>query len=287
MAVIAHSTLIANSEQRGGKQHGFRTEGMSIKPARIAGGISSAHGLRGFRTFEPPPEGCMGWKEETAQQHSGTAEPVPVDDKIPTAAPLDSVQPTAACGQAAIQEQLRRELAPEHIGPLKDLEHLRAAVDGDLEALQETDVKLRETLEADNDVLSDEAASEAMRLYRHALTAFDPGPEQKRLAFQAVIRDDEEMVRTLLEYVQWDAQNAGGQTLLEVATDRQKFRAQAAIEAAREAQLPMIQAREKQQQELAEEKQRKRTEAAEKAAEASATAGGVAPKTGAAQREAG
>merc|ERR1712039_55034 len=90
-------------------------------------------------------------------------------------------------------------------------------------------------------------------------TAFDPGPELARFAFQAVMRDDAEVLRALFDSggVPWDAKNGGGQTLLEIAMERQKPQARAAIEAAREAQQPMIEERERRKAELLEERERK------------------------------
>eukprot|EP00928_Gymnodinium_smaydae_P041958 TRINITY_DN28331_c0_g1_i1.p1 TRINITY_DN28331_c0_g1~~TRINITY_DN28331_c0_g1_i1.p1 ORF type:complete len:399 (-),score=119.93 TRINITY_DN28331_c0_g1_i1:76-1272(-) len=70
------------------------------------------------------------------------------------------------------------------------------------------------------------AVQGAVGLYCASLAAFDPTPQLRRMAFQAVARDDDALLTQLLDTggLKLDVQNAGGQTLLDVARERRRPR---------------------------------------------------------------
>lgn len=104
-------------------------------------------------------------------------------------------------------------------------------------ALEERDPHLQVTLKADAGLLEEASSGgqAAFELYCATLTVFDTGPKLERLAFRAVIEEDEATLSALLESgrVAWDARNAGGQTLLEVAHERSRFRSIALLQEVR------------------------------------------------------
>ncbi|CAE8658318.1 unnamed protein product [Polarella glacialis] len=154
-----------------------------------------------FRTFQPPPEGCVGWGLDTLPHHAihftqlvaGSAAAVAVAKILTEAVCVEDAVGSAdlQLGTAVLAAQrtqpdlfaerlalLKEELAPSHLGPLKDSSHLQAAVEGNVKVLSEHDPQLREALEADKAALGKDAkADAAFRLYTQTLLAFDPGPE--------------------------------------------------------------------------------------------------------------
>jgi len=267
-------------------------------------GAVHGHGRRGFHTFAPPPQGCLGWGK-TAQNQSGLdaaekgtrglhkLKSFPVikardegslntmvglvpPDAAKTGAPLiagrastklfssdparsasvmtshqttmedSAVETSLGSNSTALlaEAQLAREVNPSHLGPLKGTHHLRAVRTGDLNQLQSLDSAFKEAMEEDSTLETalgqDAALAGALGVYRSALGALDPAPEHKRCAFQAVMRDDAELLRALFDSgsVPWDAKNGGGQTLLDVAMERKKSRCQFAIQRARDRQDP-------------------------------------------------
>ncbi|CAJ1352679.1 unnamed protein product, partial [Effrenium voratum] len=103
-------------------------------------------------------------------------------------------------------------------GPLQDTDHLRAAEQADLAALQQRDPALQELMQ---DELHFPEAEAALELYRRSLIALD-ADRMRQQAFRAVVNDDAEELRRLFTEttLRWDAENAGGQCLMEVALER-------------------------------------------------------------------
>jgi len=272
--------------------------------ARMELGTVPGEGRRGFHTFAPPPQGCVGWGNtpeptQTAKRldtmkigkglqkfksyplnkarDEGRLNPMlglaPPDDvktggsstvRQGRQAKLGMVTSDAAArarNQSAIEDwevevslgsnstrllaeaQLAREVNPSHLGPLKDAQHLKAVRTGEFSQLQSMDPAFKEAMEEDPTLETasgnDAALAGALRVYRSSLGVLDPAPEHKRCAFQAVMRDDAELLRALFDSggVPWDAKNGAGQTLLEVATERKKSRCQYAIQRARDQQI--------------------------------------------------
>jgi len=192
----------------------------------------AAPGCRGFSTFVPPPPGCTGWRPRT--KPAMTASFPPTEDRMNIRSQLvrsDHRSATMRSEPPDAGEMLRAEiyaeLSPEHLGPLRDTGHLKAAVVGDVRALKDSDEKLREALQDCEDIDWEEG-QHAFRLYKSSLAAFDPSGEHKRRAFHAAANDDIVCLRALLESggVAEDATNAAGQTLLEVARERHALQAQ-------------------------------------------------------------
>lgn len=164
----------------------------------------------GLNHFRPPPKpGCVGWgKEEVAQDERQTSM-------------LDLPSP-----------KQRREREPEpDLGPLHNAEHLQEAEKANLDALKARDPALKELLEEDADALESPEVKSAFELYRLSLIALDAGGALARKAFRAVVQDDAEELRRLFETttLRWDAENSGGQSLMEVALERQKPHVQTVI----------------------------------------------------------
>ncbi|CAE7406332.1 unnamed protein product [Symbiodinium sp. CCMP2456] len=157
---------------------------------------------RGFRTFEAPPPGCVLWLNEEAEEQ-----------RRPSLLDLPSPR----------QAKEAREDPGNNLGPLQNAEHLHEAEKADLEALAERDPALKEILEQDAAIGQDAAADAAFELYRQSLIALDAGQMLTQKAFKCVARDNAEDLRRLFETtsLRWDAENAGGQTLIEVALERQ------------------------------------------------------------------
>ncbi|CAK9084931.1 unnamed protein product [Durusdinium trenchii] len=153
----------------------------------------------GLNHFQPPPKiGCVGWGLEEPQEQRESLL-------------LDLPSP----------KQCREREQESHLGPLQGIDHLQEAEKVDLEALKARDPALKELLEDDTFALATPAAMSAFELYRRSLIALDAGRElaQKEL-------------RRLFETttLRWDAENGGGQSLLEVALERQKHRAQTVLQ---------------------------------------------------------
>lgn len=274
--------------------------------ARMELGAVPGEGRRGFHTFAPPPQGCVGWgntpepiKTSTTStrfqegrksvglrkfkswtvakaRDDGTLNPI-MGLVAPDDAKTGGSSTARAARQATVgavssdpaknsrnpstiedwdvetglggnktallaEAQLAREVDPSHLGPLKDKQHLMAVRSGDFGLLQSMDPAFKEAMEEDPTLEaafgSDAALAGALGVYRSSLGVLDHAPEHKRCAFQAVMRDDAELLRALFDSggVPWDAKNGAGQTLLEVATERKKSRCQFAIESARERQ---------------------------------------------------
>eukprot|EP00435_Cladocopium_sp_Y103_P014940 s3575_g3.t1 len=172
----------------------------------------------GLNHFQPPPKpGCVGWgKEEVAQDERQTTM-------------LDLPSP-----------KQRREREPEpDLGPLHNAEHLQEAEKANLEALKARDPALKELLEEDAGALESPEVKSAFELYRLSLVALDAGSALARKAFRAVVQDDAEEpvqiwrdeLRRLFETttLRWDVENSGGQSLMEVALERQKPHVQTVI----------------------------------------------------------
>eukprot|EP00930_Biecheleria_cincta_P058334 TRINITY_DN44175_c0_g1_i1.p1 TRINITY_DN44175_c0_g1~~TRINITY_DN44175_c0_g1_i1.p1 ORF type:complete len:231 (-),score=60.00 TRINITY_DN44175_c0_g1_i1:296-988(-) len=218
--------------------------------------VSPSPSRRGFQTFKPPPQGCVGW----GPRHE---EPLAViQDEIENSAQAEERQlATAEVPKVATQELLpthlkifkEEELQRKHYQdavkagavpplaascfPLQDDDHYQAAVKADVEALSKRDEQLRVVLAADEGAFGEDAATKAaFELYRKSLLAFDPGPEVRRKAFRAVSQENVAELTWLFDSagLEWDAQNAGKQTLLEVAVERERPTATAMIEAERE-----------------------------------------------------
>eukprot|EP00439_Symbiodinium_sp_Y106_P038037 s907_g4.t1 len=173
---------------------------------------------RGFRTFEAPPPGCVGWGHEEAEEQ-----------RRPSLLDLPSPR----------QAKEAREDPGNNLGPLQNAEHLHEAEKADLEALAERDPALKEILEQDAAAIGHDAAADAaFELYRQSLIALDAGQMLTQKAFKCVARDNAEDLRRLFETtsLRWDAENAGGQTLIEVALERQKARVQVVIKEMRRKQ---------------------------------------------------
>mmetsp|Transcript_63990 Transcript_63990/g.180522 ORF Transcript_63990/g.180522 Transcript_63990/m.180522 type:complete len:253 (+) Transcript_63990:53-811(+) len=210
---------------------------------------AASPGRRGYRTFVPPPEGCVGWGTSTpsvppaspsiggrgsvSATPSGT-KPQP-KGKAATASPRGKTAGKAALqpppqeiGLARSVWEVRQDFAPPHAGPVQDKSHLQAAAAREVDQLQRFDPRLQDALKEDEGVLEDAAfgqdAQDAFKVYCSALAAFDPGPRLRKFAFQAVISDDDQTLKQMLDSgeVAWDTTNAGGQTLLDVAHERQK-----------------------------------------------------------------
>eukprot|EP00933_Yihiella_yeosuensis_P007130 TRINITY_DN11203_c1_g1_i1.p1 TRINITY_DN11203_c1_g1~~TRINITY_DN11203_c1_g1_i1.p1 ORF type:complete len:259 (-),score=80.41 TRINITY_DN11203_c1_g1_i1:98-826(-) len=221
---------------------------------------------RGFQALKPPPEGCIGWgpqppttatetvaaiedaatadgapaaiEDAQAAEDSKQAQLVPVETAVPDQA--QTTQDMSCSPQVArLKEKLEPELNPAHLGPLQDLQHLKIATKGSVEDLQEFDKRLKQVVADDQNALAkDPATKEAFKLYMSSLLAFDPGPEARKLAFKAITRDNLEELRWLLESggLEWDAKNSGGQSLLEVAIERERPDCVALIEEAKKRQ---------------------------------------------------
>lgn len=121
---------------------------------------------------------------------------------------------------------MQQEYRPSHKGPVRDLAHLQAVVKRDMTQLQSCDPVIKQLAQEDMGVLEekDPLVQGALQVYCSTVSAFDPGPNLRKLAFQAVLRNDVQTLKNMLDcgQVQWDTRNAGGQTLLEVAHERQK-----------------------------------------------------------------
>ncbi|CAK9040282.1 unnamed protein product [Durusdinium trenchii] len=164
----------------------------------------------GLNHFQPPPKiGCVGWGLEEPQEQRESLL-------------LDLPSP----------KQCREREQESHLGPLQGIDHLQEAEKVDLEALKARDPALKELLEDDTFALATPAAMSAFELYRRSLIALDAGRELAQKAFRAVVQDNAEELRRLFETttLRWDAENGGGQSLLEVALERQKHRAQTVLQ---------------------------------------------------------
>ena len=173
----------------------------------------------GLNHFQPPPKpGCVGWGERAVAQDE---DQIAVQDRMEQ---MD--QPP---------KQNREE---PHLGPLHNVEHLQEAEKANLEALKERDPALKELLEEDIGALESPEIKSAFELYRRSLTVLDAGTSLAQKAFRAVVKDDAEELRRLFETstLQWDAENFGRQSLMEVALERQKLRVQAVIQEMRKDQ---------------------------------------------------
>lgn len=254
-------------------------------------------GRRGYRTFVPPPEGCVGWarQQEAARDASpsrlrngldgGATRNRSLSPAAPSEAGARSARTRPASPRSASRnssftpdksearrssggrsqspaypddrrsasraskaleaslgtlpelsatagglrpptalERLQQDLQPRHLGPAQDVGHMKAAATANLGALRDADVRLRDALDGDAGLLEEPAGDAAFKLYCSSLAAFEPSPGLQRLAFQCVVGDDHIALADLLASgkVLWNTQNAGGQTLLEVAYERQK-----------------------------------------------------------------
>eukprot|EP00927_Polykrikos_kofoidii_P077946 TRINITY_DN74826_c0_g1_i1.p1 TRINITY_DN74826_c0_g1~~TRINITY_DN74826_c0_g1_i1.p1 ORF type:complete len:254 (+),score=42.36 TRINITY_DN74826_c0_g1_i1:57-764(+) len=197
-------------------------------------------GTRGFRSFHPPPPGCVGWTKSESDENT-LGHDVAAEMAIPTGVSAqggETVEPReldvvpSEVGDplpSKLFTELSAELSPPHLGPAKDASHIKAAAAGDVMALRSNDSRLRVLLDDDKGVLDDEdQAVGALKLYQDTLGVFDAGPRVKLKAFQAVSRDDAETLSELFDWggLELDARNKGGQTLLEVAVERRRPRVQ-------------------------------------------------------------
>eukprot|EP00746_Dinoflagellata_sp_MGD_P000338 gnl/MRDRNA2_/MRDRNA2_100603_c0_seq1.p1 gnl/MRDRNA2_/MRDRNA2_100603_c0~~gnl/MRDRNA2_/MRDRNA2_100603_c0_seq1.p1 ORF type:complete len:194 (+),score=72.91 gnl/MRDRNA2_/MRDRNA2_100603_c0_seq1:98-679(+) len=116
---------------------------------------------------------------------------------------------------------VRPKAVAEPKDPLQVDELHRAAINGDLAKLGEHDARLKQLLESDD--LSDPQAAAALKLYRDSFMAFAAGRDVEKDAFQAVMKDDVEALKALLDGgLPIDIKNPGGQTMMEVAKERTK-----------------------------------------------------------------
>ncbi|CAE7028735.1 unnamed protein product [Symbiodinium natans] len=109
----------------------------------------------------------------------------------------------------------------------------------DVEALAARDPALKEILEQDATAIGqDVAADAAFELYRQSLIALDAGQMLTQKAFKAVAKDNAEDLRRLFDTtsLRWNAENAGGQSLIEVALERSRFSATEVIKEMRRKQ---------------------------------------------------
>lgn len=107
----------------------------------------------------------------------------------------------------------------------------RAAAAGDLEALAAVDKRLAgliasdpklQALVKDGDFTHPDHAA-ALELYRSSFMTLTAGRDTQREAFQAVMRDDAEALKLLLDKgVRTSLRNSGGLTLLALARERKK-----------------------------------------------------------------
>ncbi|CAJ1421396.1 unnamed protein product [Effrenium voratum] len=151
----------------------------------------------------PPPMGCV------PGMHVGWGKEEPAAEERPPAL-LDLPSP----------RETRQRVPEPSRGPLQDTDHLRAAEQADLAALQQRDPALQEVMQ---DELHFPEAEAALELYRRSLIALD-ADRMRQQAFRAVVNDDAEDLRRLFTEttLRWDAENAGGQCLMEVALERQR-----------------------------------------------------------------
>lgn len=211
----------------------------------------AAHpGKRGFRTCAPPPEGLVGWNEageRLGQEQEAERNEAAQEERQPVEA--DEFHSRYVVAVRGLFDRQKAELGPdwgertlhlqdriedqEKIGDdalprnpvLHGKDHLEAVVNKHIDVLQETDCFLRDSLVADAGVLEHEGqAKSALALYCATLSAFDAGPEVERAAFKAVLADDVQALRGMLEggRLPKGLKNPGGQSLLEVARERRK-----------------------------------------------------------------
>mmetsp|Transcript_45393 Transcript_45393/g.82092 ORF Transcript_45393/g.82092 Transcript_45393/m.82092 type:complete len:218 (+) Transcript_45393:73-726(+) len=107
----------------------------------------------------------------------------------------------------------------------------RAAEAGDLKALAQIDRRLKDVLDADEQLrlvegkdLRDPLAKAAMKLYRESFMSLErAGANIDQEAFQAVMRDDAVTLRKLMgQGLDPSVKNAGGHSLLQLAQERGK-----------------------------------------------------------------
>lgn len=149
----------------------------------------------------------------------------------------DSRAGTRAQGVAAANLLLPRDPIPE--GPTEEQVDQaalrRAAETGDVNALAKMDRRLRRLLAEDEELRgllkegaappTDPRAMAALQLYRDSFMSLEAqGRDCERDAFSAVMRDDAELLRTLLDkgLRPQGLKNGGGDTLLSLARERGK-----------------------------------------------------------------
>mmetsp|Transcript_5100 Transcript_5100/g.8915 ORF Transcript_5100/g.8915 Transcript_5100/m.8915 type:complete len:254 (+) Transcript_5100:59-820(+) len=202
---------------------------------------SPVPGRRGYRSLVPPPEGCKGWPVATAEQE--VVEPQDLDGGSKDKDAADATADAAETGEAdavacaappsldapAAEEQVELDDAAEpdvKAAPIKSDPHLKAARQGELAEMRKFDSQLDELLTFDEDILKRPGSTGALALYRASLMALDPMDDWRREAFQAVVEDNrEKLARVLSESgLELDVKNSGGQTLLEEARLRRRWR---------------------------------------------------------------
>ena len=102
---------------------------------------------------------------------------------------------------------------------------LRACLNRNMKELAELDEDFGKVVQVDRGILGDQGMDRIFGLYCETLTAhLVAEPDVAKKAFKAVTQDDAETLRELLAagVLPENPTNAGGQTLLEVAQDRQK-----------------------------------------------------------------
>eukprot|EP00747_Dinoflagellata_sp_TGD_P167446 gnl/TRDRNA2_/TRDRNA2_191879_c0_seq1.p1 gnl/TRDRNA2_/TRDRNA2_191879_c0~~gnl/TRDRNA2_/TRDRNA2_191879_c0_seq1.p1 ORF type:complete len:305 (+),score=75.30 gnl/TRDRNA2_/TRDRNA2_191879_c0_seq1:53-967(+) len=140
-----------------------------------------------------------------------------------TTVPADAM-PSDNKDSVEVPADTTAQLSPSHRGPLQDDEHLKALVSSDLEVMQKHDEQLKEILETDKLLLKDPSSDRVLELYRKTMFGLEAGPEVVSAAFHAVMQDDVEALRVLMNSgaLPNDVRNRGGQSLLEVACERKK-----------------------------------------------------------------
>jgi len=237
-----------------------------------------APGFRGYSTFVPPPQGCVGWGNDSprsneegvaldAQQQMSPRSlasptgmqaqgmPTSPTGTIPDArSPSPSNSVLAPRSPSELDHSGAGRASPEvdillveddfpHKGPLRDEGHVEHARPDtrNREQLEARDPNLQVTLKGDMGVLEEATSGGkgAFELYCNTLTMFDTAPKLVKLAFRAVTADDEATLVALLESgrITWASRNAAGQTLIEVAHERSKFRVLHVLQLARQEAL--------------------------------------------------
>lgn len=236
-------------------RHGFVNLGSDERSEGVETNLEPRSGRRGYRTLVPPPPGCVGWGDSTGssnlpkvaepevpeQEPDLPEPPTQVQSKIqseiePEAhtdfnelddSPKNLIHPRFTSDLEIVHERIKQEATLFHMGPAKNKEQLQAATLTHIEKLKQSDPIFANILEDDACAIDLDADTQgAFKIYCSSLGAFDPEPQLKKLAFQAVMRDDVTILSELIASgsADWDIQNRGGQTLLDLASDQGKIK---------------------------------------------------------------